>query len=339
MDGLEELRARRDAAQASGAPARPQRPSGELDFSTMSLVRADLANMDLSGADLSGCDISGSDLTGTRLVGANLTDTIMHGVDASGAEFLSATMDRANLTDATLNDAGFGRVSAVGALFFGADASGTTLTGATLTGADIRTANLSGSRLREADLEGTLFDGASLVGVDFTGSRVPGASFRNTDLAGTKFTKVTDYKDACWIGAELHNADFTGAWLLRRHAHDENYLEEFRTQSTAHEWLYQLWWVTSDCGRSLARWTAWTVVIALAYSFAYSTVDIDWGDHETAFSPVYYSVVTFTTLGYGDVLPGSVPAQAMAMSEVVFGYFSLGGMMSILSDKIARRAG
>ncbi len=79
--------------------------------------------------------------------------------------------------------------------------------------------------------------------------------------------------------------------------------------------------------------------MALIYAYLYTLVDIDWGDYETPLSPVYYSVVTFTTLGYGDVLPGSVGAQVMAMSEVVLGYFSLGGMMSILSDKMARRAG
>ena len=81
------------------------------------------------------------------------------------------------------------------------------------------------------------------------------------------------------------------------------------------------------------------MIIAMIYAVAYTQVSIDFGDYETSFSPIYYSVVTFTTLGYGDVLPGSTTAQLLAVSEVILGYFSLGGMMSILSDKIARRSG
>ena len=50
-------------------------------------------------------------------------------------------------------------------------------------------------------------------------------------------------------------------------------------------------------------------------------------------------MVTFTTLGFGDVLPNTTGAEALVMSEVILGYLSLGGLMSILSDKMARRAG
>lgn len=332
------MRNARDERTAKGERARPPRPGEPVDFRQLNLVGADLAGFDLSGCDLGGCDLSNADLRSTRLAGADLTDTILHGADLSGAELLGATLDRTDLTNATIANAGFGQTTGDRTLFFGCLGNQATFTGATLTGADFRTARLRETRFRGTTLDGALLDGADISHADLTSARLSDASLRDTMMEDTRLTKATGYETASWIGADLHRADFTGAWLLRRHAHDENYLDEFRTKSPMHEWLYRLWWVTSDCGRSLGRWTAWTVVIAVLYSFAYRFVSIDWGDHETALSPLYYSVVTFTTLGYGDVLPSSTAGQIMAMSEVILGYFSLGGMMSILSEKIARRA-
>ncbi len=336
LKALEEARSRRpDAGERAPLP----RPECNIDFGSLSLIRADLAGLDLSGADLSSCDLSNADMRGTRLVGANLSEATLFGTDLTGAELLGANLDGANLTDAQMDNAGFGKASAVNAEFFNVSATNATFTGADLTNADFRAARLENTRMKETDLRNVSFDGARMSGADLSGSPVDGASFRDTDLTDTRLRSVHGYQSADWVGADLRNVDFTGAWLLRRHALDENYLHEFRSQSDRHEWIYKAWWVTSDCGRSLFRWSAWTVVIAMIYAVAYTQVDIEWGSAETSFSPVYYSVVTFTTLGYGDVLPSSVPAQILAVSEVILGYFSLGGMMSILSDKIARRSG
>jgi hypothetical protein len=58
------------------------------------------------------------------------------------------------------------------------------------------------------------------------------------------------------------------------------------------------------------------------------------------FDVLYFSVVTFTTLGFGDVTPlhGNSAAQAWIMAEVIFGYIMLGGLISIFANKLARRA-
>ena len=67
-------------------------------------------------------------------------------------------------------------------------------------------------------------------------------------------------------------------------------------------------------------------------------MNVDYGDHETWLSPIYFSVVTVTTLGYGDALPASAMAQLLVMIQVTGGYLMLGGLISILSNKLARRA-
>ena len=79
-------------------------------------------------------------------------------------------------------------------------------------------------------------------------------------------------------------------------------------------------------------------MVVLLFGAAFSFAAVDFGDYPTWLSPFYYSLVTLTSLGYGDVVPMSVPAQMLAMAEVAVGYPMLGGMLSIFSNKMARRA-
>ena len=53
---------------------------------------------------------------------------------------------------------------------------------------------------------------------------------------------------------------------------------------------------------------------------------------------IYYSVVTFTTLGFGDITPKTLEASRWLMAEVILGYVMLGGLISIFANKIARRS-
>jgi hypothetical protein len=59
---------------------------------------------------------------------------------------------------------------------------------------------------------------------------------------------------------------------------------------------------------------------------------------QTWFTPFYYSVVTFTTLGYGDVTANSLLGGLLFISEVIVGYFTLGLLLAILTNTIARRS-
>lgn len=132
--------------------------------------------------------------------------------------------------------------------------------------------------------------------------------------------------------------DLRGAYLVRRYIADENYLYEFQTSSRFHRFLYLLWWATSDCGRSLLRWGVFGGCATLIFAAIYTQVDIDFGAHQTPFSPIYFSFVTLTTLGYGDAVPASLAAQVVVTFQAVSGYVGLGGLLSILGNKMARRA-
>ena len=63
--------------------------------------------------------------------------------------------------------------------------------------------------------------------------------------------------------------------------------------------------------------------------------------HDSAnspFTPFYYSIVTYTTLGFGDVTPGHWLGEVIVTLEVIAGYLTLGLLVSILANTVARRA-
>ena len=319
-------------------------PVGEEDWAqahdlrALSLAGEDLAGVELSGYDLSWADFTGASLRGARLGGAKLLGAVLIGADLEGAELLAADLRGANLNECRAPRVGFGKADLREASLFGAHLHGATFTHSTLAEVDLRAADLTGARLREADLRGANLSRAVLRDADLGLSRVAGALFDHADLRSARLRALDHFWEASWIGVDLRDVDFTGAYMLRRHVLDENYLFEFRSRNRASAVLYRLWWATSDCGRSLLRWTLCNFALMGLFALCYTQVGLDYGDHPTALSPLYYSVVTFTTLGFGDVVPATTTAQALAMLEVVLGYVGLGGLLAILSNRMARRA-
>jgi len=327
---LERLAARKGLG--GGALAEP------LDLRGIRLVDADLAGLDLTGCDLSGADLSRADLERTVLFQSRLRGTSLFHARMVHTELSGADLTGANLTGVAAPRAGFGMACLRGAELLEADLRHATLTEADLRHTDLRMARLETARLRAADLRDADLSRARLKGADLDDSRVTGAVFDGADLRHADIGGLVGYDRASWIGTDIRDIEFTGAHLCRRFIHDQNYLEEFKSRSRWSRVLYGVWWVTSDCGRSLVRWALWTMLLAIAFAGLFLTVDVDYGPHRTPLSPFYFSVVTLTTLGFGDVVPRSLAAQLVVIAEAVAGYVMLGGLLSILSNKMARRA-
>jgi hypothetical protein len=90
------------------------------------------------------------------------------------------------------------------------------------------------------------------------------------------------------------------------------------------------------------------LAFAMAVLFGFVFLMADMADHsmlhydsETPrwwFTAFYYSIVTYTTLGFGDVTPASFDGELWVGAEVLSGYLMLGLLVSILANKVARRA-
>ena len=303
----------------------------------LNLRGADLAGEDLNGADLSRADLSGADLSGARLFKSNLVGANLEGANLEGAELTGADLTSANLEGVRAKGAGLGMAKLKDARLFEANLRNSTLSKAQIDGADLRCASLQHARIREADLTNADLTGANLQHADMSLCSVDGANFNNADLRNARLRQVSGFQMASWFGVDIRDINFAGAYRMRRFIVDENYLKEFRDGGRITNFVYHLWWITSDCGRSMVRWCAWVGVVAAVFAFAFAMVNVDYGDHPTWLSPLYYSVVTLTTLGYGDVVPASTAAQVVAVIEVIIGYLMLGGLLSILGNKMARR--
>ena len=302
------------------------------------LAEALRAGSDLTAIDLSRANLDGADLSGLHLFKANLSGASIRNAQLDGAELSGANLEGANLEGTSLTAAGLGMASLKGVNAFSADLSGATLSGADLSDASFSCAKLIGARLREADLTSTDFRSAELRDAELSKCRVDGACFDEADLRGARLRAITGFQTAQWYGVDVRDINFAGAYRLHRHVIDENYLREFREAGKLEHTLYRMWWLTSDCGRSLGRWTVVIFSVATMFAALFAVTGLEVGIHDPGvMTYFYYSVVTLTTLGYGDILPNSSLGQVLVILEVCMGYMMLGGLISIFANKMARR--
>lgn len=126
--------------------------------------------------------------------------------------------------------------------------------------------------------------------------------------------------------------------LIDRMTKDAWFLADFQRK---HPWIYKLWNLTSNCGRSILRWAAWSLGIAVLFALIFMLIGpeaFDLRHKDTGFSFFYYSIVTFTTLGFGDITPKTLTTEILITIEVILGYIMLGGLISIFANKLSRRS-
>lgn len=297
------------------------------------LGRAGLAKADLRGADLSHARLRGADLRMANLKKANLAFS-----DLTRAELGYAKLVRADLRAAKLKNA---------------QAEDADLTAANLTAADLKDAQLHGAVLTDAHLHDARLKGADFSGAVLRGAQVHGVRYDRGDSWGilnrTGFhpARVRHHLTDLVLGTTMRfrGADASGCVGSRtftQFAQDQDYLEELWSRRSLKPAVF-LWWLFADNGRSVGRWAAWSFIFVLCFTgMLYSLGDdhfvISNLDH-SFFTYFYFSVVTFTTLGFGDVLPVTHVACTVVLTEVVVGYVMLGGLISIFSTRLARRSG
>lgn len=297
----------------------------------------DLVNANLSGLDLRGVNLSGRNLSGAKLFKTDLRGAILQDCNLEGAELSGANLEGANLEAVNARRAGFGMARMKNCSLFRADLESATLTQADLSGANLHCANLNHSRLREASLCDADLSEATLQEADLSMAIIDNSNFSNSDLRGARLRMLRGFKSARWIGTDIRDINFAGAYLMRREIVDQNFIKEFRSYNKVSALLYYPWWITCDCGRSMLRWCIWIGIQAALFAWLYVQAGIDFGQNPTEVAPLYFSVVTLTTLGYGDIVPHTTLGQLIVMIEVAMGYIMLGGLLSIFANKLARR--
>lgn len=291
------------------------------------------AGIVLDSIDLSGADLSNVNLFMCKISNSNFANSII-----INGEFTGSTIEKCDFSNSKMEKVGFGSATIKESQFFNSNLSSATFTSSQISTSDFRCVNLHSARMREAKLLECDFTGANMEHISISSTAVSNSVFNEVSLNGSRIRSIEGYETAHWIGTDIRDINFAGAYHLRRFIQDENYIYEFKNKSKMHLYYYYIWKITSNCGRSLSRWLILILIQIALFTIIYTIVEVDYGKYESVVSPLYYSISTMTTLGYGDVVPASGAAQIAASLQVVFGYIMLGGLLSILTNKLARRA-
>lgn len=344
-----------------------------------SLTDVDMTGADCNGADLTNVTFATTDLSQVMFDGANLShgkfwagyapaasfwdavlnEAVLSGANLEGANFTNADLRRANFEGANLSRAELWRAN-----LQSANLGGASLIRANMTEIDLNHANLHRCDLRHANLYGANLADSMLDEAD-----VCFADLRRANLSSANVTDISYNKKSRYLGIRVSSS--FGSPRFTRLANDQNYIEELRAKTwdplaglrnkragdKSHsrilepipigEWQYWLWFVSSDCGRSMLRWTVMALVLAILFgsafyalgqdAFAFNTHDgksLKWSRG----AMIYYSISIFAKVSTGQVTPVSFAAELLVMCAGIAGLVTLGGLATILADKVARRA-
>ncbi|MHC4396202.1 MAG: pentapeptide repeat-containing protein [Planctomycetota bacterium] len=321
------------------------------------LEGADLSNAHLEGAELSNAHLKGAYLRGARLKGtlltiANLKGAILRGAYLEGALLIGACLEGANLMRANLEGAELSRAHLEGADLGEADLKGAYLWQAHLEGAD-----LSEAHLEDADFSRAIVDGGTLIwgctvnrktkfeGVGLDSARIYPAlkQLLESNIRQMNWKQWCIFKD--WDEKKPHK---------KRHKLCRCFLS-----------LINWFWRISNYGLSTWRIIAWFFGLAICFATVYficGAVDyylLDVKDQpgivrdlfvkkqpgeqisETYYSLMvyfrsfYFSIVTMTTLGFGDMYANVARfgwrwwlGHFLLMLQVLLGYVLLGALVT-----------
>jgi len=320
-------------------------------------IQPDLSGADLMGWPLALANLTGANLTGAKLIKAKLIRAKLTRGNLTGANLTGADLTGANLNEAILKKAKLSRVYLTGgATLAGANFTGANLVGAKLIGAYLRKTNftgadLTGANLTETDLMGANFTGANLNSAHIISADLKSANLKNAYVANIKWTSDTmrgKYQGIRGLDSCHGNAVF------KRAALDQDYLDSLEHQWAGTWRTYLFWaWGGLDYGRSLSRVFGIAFVLIVLFGLIYriwpELIGLDCTPNNMPceqgqkiphswFTPIYFSIVTYTTLGFGDIAPQTLLGEIIVSSEVIIGYLTLGLLLSVLAEKVARRS-
>jgi len=300
------------------------------------LQGARLPNVDFHEADLAGADLQNSDLTTANLQHATLTEADLYKASLAQAHLQRADLQRANLRMADLRWAGLEGADLQTAAMEHANMMGTRLEGASLLGANLDEANLEGAALERAT-----FDAASIAGSNLSYARVEGTSFWQVRWRPKGGGRPAPHLYAGLDVRGLQHSDPLFDEFVRQSEIIRRTYEATRG-SVMERFLFRVWGLTSNYGRALGRWlfACWLVMGFFAALFSVCEfcvrtpiLSLKDGRTPTALTYLYFSVVTFSTLGFGDVTPCHWAGELAVMIEVFIGYLMLGWLVSQLGAR------
>ena len=133
-----------------------------------------------------------------------------------------------------------------------------------------------------------------------------------------------------FTGVDIRHINFNLAALLQDQARNQQRIAHLKSR---HPVLAFLLHYTCNYGQSLGLWALWLVGVIVSFAAIFATVP-GLVEVSNVLDALYFSVVTFTTLGFGDITPISHIGKVLVMLEVILGYLMGGLLIAILIRRL-----
>ncbi len=339
------------------------------NFSKIKLHHTDLSGTSLDSINFSNADLSEADFSNARLGGANLSGLNLAFSDLSGAILLSADFSDADLQNADLSNTNLKNADLSGADLSEVDLSDADLTGSNLIGTNVEHAVFIRTNLFDTNLTNMMSHGATFTDVQINDD----TTFRSKEnrkeescwwQKGPFFPPLRCGYDPA-IRAEAHESNTvqlgkaadtyqTFETLARENARPSLQSEMFVLRQDMqrkrhwHNNEYFDWGFARVSrtifkhGESLGRIFFSAILVVFVYGIFYAhfdlITDVDGNFVSDPVDALYFSTLTFTTLGLGDFqpLPASETARMLVTSQAALGAILIAIFVFVLGRRAAR---
>lgn len=306
-----------------------------------------LTEADFSNREFKGCNFSSPKKSLLMLEGANFTNSNLYGM-----RFDNTSMQRSNFSGAFMDNCCFVRTNLSDANFENSIIKSCKFPLANLINSNFKNVKIEQSNLYEADftqsnLTGTHFRGfgrdhPSVLSRGESDFKVYSMNMCGTLLLGAKMDNETYFSD-CYFSIET---DFRTIYF-----EDGNYAtglkQTLKYCNRKHNWedwykernpllgaILKIFWFSSNYGYSMKRIVSISISTIIFFSFLYLFLSssIHGLESREFIKALYFSTVTLTTVGYGDMYPINSFAQCVVMTQIIMGYFFLGSLITVLSN-------
>jgi len=228
---------------------------------------------------------------------------------------------------------------------------GASLSGFSLQGAKLWAANLQEAKLECAKLQGADLLSANLQGVNLRCAEMQGAILKVAIVNGSTtflYCEIDENTDFRHVALENTRIDSGTKYLLKYNIRRMNW-QDWYAEHRFLQWPVKLFWSISKYGISMLRIVAWFFGLALFFASLYYILSIvsppgvvnslvegkeglvpSW---LIFFRSIYFSIVTMTTLGFGDMYANcrSFLGHLLLTIQVILGYVLLGALVTRLA--------
>ena len=279
-------------------------------------------------------------LRGASLMGASLTRAHISGAELQGVDLQKARIEHGYVFDSNLDSACLFETQLEGAKLHLVQLRG----GKNSMGAHLKGAFLAGCGLKDSVFSNAELGGCCMSDVDLRGANFQGATVdTKTRILRCKISRDTDFR-----GVDLHSAQIDPATrqLLQGAARQKNWAEWYKKHPRL-KWIVTPFWWMSDYGLSTGRIVAAFFALAFTFAIIYylcgrfappGIVDnlfIDRNEVAVAawlvpLRTLYFSIVTMTTLGFGDMYANahSIWGHILLSVQVILGYVLLAALVT-----------